>query len=119
MGRLGMSLVLALAGCGGEAAVQPGPSTARLQLPDVGRAVRYTMEFELLWEKQSFDVVEVDGTSVRLRDGLCAEDDSGFLVDWQTVKFWEDVGRAHGDDRYLGLPPGMGYGHDEWSSTED
>ncbi len=99
-----MCIVLALAACGGEASVDPGLSTAQLQLPHVGRAVRSSLDLEPLAGKKLFDVIEVEGTSVRLRAGLCAEGESGFVVDWQEVKSWEDAGTAVGDDRFLGLP---------------
>ena len=106
-----MCLVLALAACGERASVQPGLSTARLQLPQVGRAVRYSPDLEPLAGKQMFDVVQVEGTRVRLREGLCAEGESGFVGDWQEVKSWEDAGPAVGDDRFLGLP---GYDGEDW-----
>ena len=110
---LGVCLLLALAACNKEASFAPGPSNSELQLPEVGRAVRYSLDDELLAGQEEFDVVEVLGTKVRLREGLCAVDERGFIVDWQEVKSWEDVGAARGDDHFLGLPPYFDYGYED------
>ena len=104
-----MCIVLALAACGGEASVDPGLSTARLQLPQVRRAVRYSLELESLPEFPMFDVLEVVGTDVRLGEIWRPVGDLGFVVDWREVKSWEDAGVALGDDRFRGLPLGLGY----------
>ncbi len=104
MRSLATCLVLALAACSEEVPVQPELPAARLQLPEVGRAVRYSLDIEPLAEQPRFDVVEVVGTNVRLREPLCAVGETGFVVDWREVTSWEDAGVALGDDRFLGLP---------------
>ncbi len=87
-----------------EASVQPGLSTARLQLPQVGRAVRYSLDLESLPEFPMFDVLEVVGTEVRVAEIWRPVGEPGFVVDWREVKSWEDAGVALGDDRFHGLP---------------
>lgn len=104
MRTLGMCIVLALAACGGEASLDPGLSTARLQLPRVGRAVRYSLDLAALPEFPMFDVLEVVGTDVRLGEIWRPVGEPGFLVDWRKVKSWEDAGVAVGDGRFHGLP---------------
>ncbi len=99
-----MCIVLALAACDREASVEPGLSTAQLQLPQVGRAVRYSLDFEHLPEFPIFDVLEVVGTDVRLGVVWRPVGDPGFIIDWREVKYWEDAGVALGDDRFHGLP---------------
>ena len=121
MRSLATCLVLALAACSEEVLVQPElePTVdrtlrvysgvlpaARLQLPEVGRAVRYSLDLEPLAEQPMFDVVEVVGTDVRLREQLCEVGEPGFVVDWREVTSWEDAGVALGDDRFLGQPLG-------------
>ena len=107
-------LVLTLAACSQEASVQPEQATARLQLPAVGRAVRYSLDLASPVGHE-FDVVEVSGTQVRLREGWCAPDAPGFVVDWREVESWEITGAARGDDRFLGLPFGEGF----WYGGDD
>ena len=97
MKNLGLGFILALFAC--ESTAKPD-----IRLPDVGRAVRYSLEGELDPGLPRFDVVEVSGTKVRLREGLCKEGEQGSWVDWRTVRSWEDAGLALGDDRYLGMP---------------
>lgn len=105
-------LVLTLAACSQEASVQPEQATARLQLPEVGRAVRYSLDLESP-AGHEFDVVEISGTQVRLREGWCGPDKRGFVVDWREVEWWEITGAARGDDRFLGLPLDFHYGWDD------
>ncbi len=108
-----MCIVLALAACGEGASVQPGLSTAQLQLPWVGRAVRYSMDLEPMPEFPMFDVLEVVGTDVRLGEIWRPVGDLGFVVDWREVKSWEDAGVAVGDGRFHGLPLRPDYGYED------